>query len=248
MKKLIWTLVILVVVGVFGGRAWWLYQHRETDTNVVKIGVLSFLTGQYAKMGQDMTNGIILAKEEIDALNEKFKIQLIIEDGRGTPKDAVNAFNKIMFSQPQALIATGDNQVPPIAPLIIQHKLPTVLTMCHNNEPIKLNQQAKYLYKNSYPLAKFSEWFGEYAANKLNLKNISILSVKTLFGQESSENFKKGFETNGGHINTIQQYMTNDLDIKPQVLKAISGNPDAVFITGYGQEYVSCLNYLKELE
>ena len=37
MKKLIWTLVILVVVGVFGGRAWYLYQYRETSDNVVKV-------------------------------------------------------------------------------------------------------------------------------------------------------------------------------------------------------------------
>ena len=250
MKKLIWTLVILVVVGVFGGRAWWLYQHKETDTNVVKIGVLTFLTGQYAKMGQDMTNGIILAKEEINASSD-FKglnIQLVIEDGKGIAKDAVNAFNKILFHKVHALIATGDNQVPPVAPLIVQNKLPTVVTSCYNNEPIKLSKPEKYMYKNTYPLGKFSEWFGEYAAEKLNAKTVSILPVKTFFGQESAENFKNGFESRGGKINEIEYYTTVQMDAKAQVLKAISKNPDAVFVTGYGQGYVTVVNTLRELK
>ena len=196
MRKLIWTLVIVAVMAVFGGRAWYLHQHREIRDNVVKVGVLSFLTGQYAKMGQDMTNGIILASEEINTSLDYngTQIQLVIEDGKGIAKDSVNAFNKILFHNVQALIAMGDNQVPPVAPLIVQNKLPTVVTSCYNNEPVKQNKPEKYMYKNSYPLGKFSEWFGEYAAQRLNLKTISILPVKTFFGQESANNFKKGFE------------------------------------------------------
>ncbi len=58
MKKLIWGLVIVAVVAVFGGRAWWLYQHRETDTNVVKIGVLTDLSGFSSGTGHDTLVGI----------------------------------------------------------------------------------------------------------------------------------------------------------------------------------------------
>ncbi|MBE6446723.1 MAG: ABC transporter substrate-binding protein [Alphaproteobacteria bacterium] len=249
MRKLIWTLVIVTIVAIFGGRAWYLYQHRETSENVVKVGVLSFLTGQYAKMGQDMTNGIILATEEINTSPDYngTQIQLVIEDGKGIAKDSVNAFNKILFHNVQALIAMGDNQVPPVAPLIIQNKLPTVVTSCYNNEPIKQNKPEKYMYKNSYPLGKFSEWFGEYAAQKLNLKTISILPVKTFFGQESAENFKNSFEKNGGKITDIEYYTTTQIDAKALVLKAISENPDAVFVTGYGQGYITIINTLREL-
>ena len=38
------------------------------------------------------------------------------------------------------------------------------------------------------------------------------------------------------------------MDAKAQVLKAISKNPDAVFVTGYGQGYVTVVNTLRELK
>ena len=250
MKKTIITLCIVAVVAVFGGRAWYLYQHRETNDNVVKVGVLSFLTGQYARMGQDMTNGIILAKEEINASQDYngAKIQLVVEDGKAVPKEAVNAFNKILFHKVQALIATGDNQVPPVAPLIVQNKLPTVVTNCYNNEPIKLNKPEKYMYKNTNPLGKFSEWLGEYAAETLHFKTAVIIPVKTFYGQEGAENFKKGFENKGGKITDVEYYTASQMDVKALVLKAMSENPDAIFVTGYGPGYVAAISTLRELE
>ena len=96
-KKIFWTLLVIVLIALFAGRGWWLYNHRETDDSVVRVGVLSFLSGQYAEMGQDMTNGIILAKDELNASNPGFKIELIIEDGKAKAKDSVNAFNKLLF-------------------------------------------------------------------------------------------------------------------------------------------------------
>ena len=40
MKKRIWTLVILVVVAVFGGRAWYLHKQATAEKDVVKTGAL----------------------------------------------------------------------------------------------------------------------------------------------------------------------------------------------------------------
>ena len=77
MRKLIWGLVILVVVGVFGGRAWWLYQHRETENNALKIGLLTIQSGQYSQMGKEVNNGAILAMEEINSQTNT-KIQLFL--------------------------------------------------------------------------------------------------------------------------------------------------------------------------
>ena len=250
MKKIIITLCVVAVVALFGGRAYYLYRHRDTDDNTIKIGVLSFLTGQYARMGQDMTNGIILAKEEINASKNynNAKIQLVIEDGKAVPKDAVNAFNKILFHKVQALIATGDNQVPPVAPLIVQNKLPTVVTSCLNNEPIKLNKPEKYMYKNTNPLGKFAEWLGEYATETLHFKTAAIIPVKTFYGQEGAENFKNGFESKGGTITNIEYYTASQMDVKALVLKAMAQNPDAIFVTGYGPGYVAAISTLRELK
>ena len=55
MKKLILGLVILVVVAIFGGRAWYLHKQQQvekTDTRIIKIGAILPLTSGMSKTGR----------------------------------------------------------------------------------------------------------------------------------------------------------------------------------------------------
>ena len=45
MRKLIWGLVIVAVVAVFGGRAWYLHKQAEQNKDAIKIGVVVPLSG-----------------------------------------------------------------------------------------------------------------------------------------------------------------------------------------------------------
>ena len=95
MRKLIWTLEILVVVGVFGGRAWWLYQHRETDTNVVKVGGFLPLSGPLARDGVEFLKGLKIAQKQINSDNQyNFQINLQMEDSKFSGPQAVSLFNR----------------------------------------------------------------------------------------------------------------------------------------------------------
>ena len=55
MKKLIWGLVIVAVVAVFGGRAWYLHKQAEQNKDAIKIGVVVPLSG----FDENMTNRIV---------------------------------------------------------------------------------------------------------------------------------------------------------------------------------------------
>ena len=248
MKKWIWTFVILVVVGVFSGRAWWLYEHRETEKNVVKVGVLSFPSGQYAKMGQELNNGIILAVEEINASSDYKgkKIKLIMEDGKGVAKEAVNAFHKLKFNQIDALIATGDNQVPPVAPLIIQNKIPTILTIMGNSEFAKSNTP-KFMYQNYFSVLKGGEKLGEYLISAFWKKNFSVLVMNVPYSLECFEGFRNIYTQQGGVITTVEKFREHETDTRSLVEKIIAQKPDGILVVGYGQAYISLLNRLKEV-
>ena len=66
-KKLIWTLVILVVVGVFGGRAWYLYTQKQTEnTNekIIKIGAILPLTSIIAHEGQTTLESLKIVQKK----------------------------------------------------------------------------------------------------------------------------------------------------------------------------------------
>ena len=239
MRKLIWTLVILVVVVVFGGRAWYLYQHRDTDANVVRVGLVSVTSGLYAKMGQDFDNGVILAIEELNPTSDK-KMKLLIEDGKAVAKDAINAFNKLLFSGIDASLIIGDIQMPPLAPLVAEHKIPTVMTIMGNTAYLKHNQERLMYqiwpsnYGNSYAV-------GEYAKNDLKLNNVAVIKMGSIYGQDGA----KGFIDALGQKPVIEEEFKPDAtDLRPLVLKVLDTKPNAIFITGHGKAYNSIINHI----
>ena len=242
MKKLIWGLVIVVVVAVFGGRAWWLYQHKETGDNVVKVGILSFTSGQYAKMGQDLVNGIILAKEELANTKDGVKLQLFVEDGKAIAKDSINAFNKLLFHNVDSTIIAGDIQVPPVAPLVAEHKIPTVMTIMGNTGYLKYNQG--HLMYQIWPSNYGTSYaIGEYAKNDLKLNNVAIIKMGSIYGQDGA----KGFIDALGQKPVIEEEFKPDAtDLRPLVLKVLDTKPNAIFVTGHGKAYNAVINHIKE--
>ena len=96
MKKLIWTLVIVAVVAVFGGRAWYLHKQSTSELDVVKIGVLLPLTGPVARDGEDVLKGLKISEKDINE-NPKYnrKLKLVVEDNKFTPQGALSAYYKI---------------------------------------------------------------------------------------------------------------------------------------------------------
>jgi len=245
MKKLIWTLVILVVVGVFGGRAWWLYQHRDNNQkDTLNIGIVTF-RGAFAKMGQDVDNGIILANEQFSKSHPDIKIKLHFEDGKGVAKDAVSAFNKLMMHDIDALIVTGDNMVPVVAPLIAQHKLPAILTIVGSDDFVKHNSP-RYMHKNNFSIGKSAGQFADWVVKNNNIKTISVLAQHTVYALEGVKAFSDAAKENGVSVLKEEKFRETDTDVRPVVEKVLADNPDAIFVCGYGKAYINILNRLKE--
>ena len=241
MKKLIWGLVIVAVGAVFGSRAWWLYQHRETENNALKIGLLTVQSGQYAQMGQEVNNGAILAMEEINSQTNT-KIQLLLEDSKAVSKDALNAFNKLLFSNVKAAVVVGDNQILPTAHLIDEKGLPTVVVATGSIGYLKQNNK-HYMYHFSPSNYSCSFSVGKYAKDVLNLKKVAVLKMNSVFGEEGAKGFADGY---GQSPMVTEEFKMDEQDAKNSVLKILDSNPDGIYITGYGASYVSAIKRLKE--
>ena len=241
MKKLIWTLVIVAVVAIFGGRAWYLYQHRDTDANIVKVGLVSVNSGQYAQMGLDFNKGATLAIEELNKTADR-KMKLLIEDGKATAKDAINAFNKLLFDNIDVSIVIGDIQMPPIAPLVAEHKIPTVMTIMGNTAYLKHNQE-RLMYQIWPANYGYCYLVGEYAKNDLKLNNVAVIKMGSIYGQDGA----KGFIDALGQKPVIEEEFKPDAtDLRPMVLKVLATNPNAIFVTGHGKAYSTVINHIKE--
>ena len=62
----------------------------------IKIGWLSPLTGQWAEVGKDMTNGLLMYLEEVGYKAAGRQITLVREDTQGLPDTAVVKTRKVV--------------------------------------------------------------------------------------------------------------------------------------------------------
>src|SRR5262245_8748203 len=63
------------------------------SAQIVKIGVINSVTGPEAPIGENLTNGIKLAQE--DLAKQGTKVELISEDDTGKPQIAMSAMEKL---------------------------------------------------------------------------------------------------------------------------------------------------------
>ena len=62
--------------------------------NNVKIGFINSITGAEAPIGENLTNGVTLALEDLQARN--INVELIREDDTGKPEKAMAAFEQLL--------------------------------------------------------------------------------------------------------------------------------------------------------
>ena len=248
MKKLIWTLVILVVVGVFGGRAWWLYtqkQSENTNEKIIKIGAILPLTSIIAHEGQTTLESLKIAEKNINANPEYgFIVKLIVEDGKYTPKDSLNAFQKLMTNHIDALIVLGERPLNAITKFVNENKVPTLAIAGRTN----LNTLSPYFFKVPMSTTALTSAFGKYAVKEMGLKNIGVLYVDMDNGKDPAMAFIEAARKENANITAEEKYKQDEIDTKSQVIKIVNTDPDAILIIGFGDKsFPSSINYIREL-
>ena len=244
MKKLIWTLVILMVVGVFGGRAWWLYQHQETGANIVKIGAVLPMSGVVSDSNKKIVATLNVAKDIIEAenlLGDKH-ISYQLEDGKYTVKDSLAAFNKLIMDKPNTIIVLGDVPVYGLKTRIKENKIPTIALITGTADITKNNP---YLFRAFHANNVLAEKNSKFLLDK-GADTIAILRIKNNYGDDMANTFIEKFEQSGGKVLINESYAMDSLDVRPQIAKILNTNPKAVFITGSGTGYIAAFNQLKE--
>ena len=81
------SIKLFLIVGIFFSLLSSVGCHKKED-NVIKIGAILPLTGALAGFEEEYLRGIELATRDIK------NVEVIIEDGKGNPKESILAFNK----------------------------------------------------------------------------------------------------------------------------------------------------------
>ncbi|WP_261302491.1 branched-chain amino acid ABC transporter substrate-binding protein [Paenibacillus andongensis] len=200
----------------------------------ILIGLQLPLSGNEAKMGQDMKQAAELAVEKINGtggINGK-KIKLTAEDDACDPQTATAAANKLV-SQGVTAIVGGycSGATIPATGVYHQSGIPMVITAA-NSMKISDQKFPEIFMINGTTLHQ-AEIATDYMMKKKNAKKIAIIHDNSGYAKDLAERTKAAVTAAGGQVVVYDAINPDETDFSPLVSKLKQAQPDATYWTAY---------------
>ncbi|MBP2669450.1 MAG: branched-chain amino acid transporter substrate-binding protein [Deltaproteobacteria bacterium] len=211
-----------------------------------RIGVISIITGQGAGYGEAITNGIRLARDEVNARGEVY-IDLKIEDSSGKQEQALSAAQKLIHSEQVVAIIgpTLSNEMKVVGPEANASGVPIMGT---STTAKGITQIGKYVFRNALPESQAIPASIGMAVKKYNLRQVALLyGNDDVFTKSGFDTMKEVSENRKLRILTVQEFQKGQADYKAQLTKIASLRPDAVFCSALYEEGAVILSQARKM-
>ncbi|WP_033377158.1 ABC transporter substrate-binding protein [Desulfurispora thermophila] len=230
--------VALVVTGCGGAAS--NKSAGEGGEKVVKIGLITPLTGDVKTFGESTQNAFKLALEQAGMKAGDYKIEYVIADDRNDATEAVNVATKLI-SQDKVNCIIGpltSKTTIPVSELCNSQKIP-MLTNTATNPKVTVDngKRKEYAFR-----ACFIDPFQGAVAAKFALENLKKKTAAVLYDQGNDYTiglanvFKESFEKGGGQVVEFLAYSKDDTDFSAVLTKIAAKNPDILYLPDYYQK------------
>jgi branched-chain amino acid transport system substrate-binding protein len=202
------------------------------DPDVYKIGASFPMTGPGATFGTFFSQGSLLALEEINAAGgvKGKKLELVIEDNKVDPATGVAIYRKLVEVDKVPIVLITFTNVG-LAQLPIADETRTVAFTAAMITP-GLSEKSEWVFRNTVGADLESQAMAKYIYNERGLRRIAIIFQNQDAALAGAQEFKKAFEQLGGRVVAEESYDIGAVDLRPQLLKVRSANPEGIYNVG----------------
>lgn len=215
---------------------------------VIKLGVVTQLTGATATFGQENANGIVLAHTKLNKFKNN-KVSLHIEDDKSDAIESTNATRKlisvdkvkVMIGAPTSSLALAS------APIVQEAKIPFITPTATNERITKVGE---YISRACFTDDFQGVVMAKFAKNKLNLTNGLVLTeITSDYSKGLASAFVKEFKSLGGTLYDKEEltYSSKDTDFQSILRKIKRSKVQFVFLPGYYTEVGHILKQARAL-
>ncbi len=211
----------------------------------VKIGFINTMTGAEAPIGENLTNGVDLALE--DLAKKGVKVSLVKQDDTGKPDKAMGAMEQLASGDEVAAIVgpyTSAN-ANAVAKLAEQYKVPQVIPAAAKEEITK--QGYKYVFRLNAPAHQYAQSLLDAALSLGKPKTIAFVYESTDFGNSVSAAGKDYAKQKGLQIVGDEAYQKGAADYRSTLTKMKAANPDLVFMVSYVADAILLMRQSREV-
>ena len=211
----------------------------------VKVGVINSMTGPEAPIGENISNGIKLALEDLKA--KGVDVQVVSEDDTGKPQVGLSAMEKLATRDNVAGVvgAYTSAVTSAVARKAEQLKVPLVNPVASKEEITR--QGYKYVFR-------VSATTGDYAAILIDMAlalgkptTIGILNENTDFGTSGAKSARAYAEKRGLKVVFEEAYSKGSPDYRSTLVKLKGTNPEVVFLVSYVADAILLMRQSREI-
>ena len=241
MKKTLFICAVLLI-SVF-------YTGFSLAKDVVKIGLITPLTGDVKTFGESTKNAFNIALEEY-AKTGKYRIQPIIADDRNDPTEGANAALKLITQDKvAAIIGPLTSKVAiPVSEIANSNKTPMISGTATNPKVTFSDGKRKpYVFRACYTDPFQGTVGANFAIKQLKAKTAAVLyDVGNDYSKGLAEYFKTTFTKGGGNIIAYESYQKDDVDFSALITKVGIKKPEIIYVPDYYNKVALIAKQIRE--
>ncbi|HBE73003.1 MAG TPA: branched chain amino acid ABC transporter substrate-binding protein [candidate division Zixibacteria bacterium] len=201
----------------------------------VKIGVAGPMTGSDAKQGQDILNGVKLAVQEWNDRGGLLgkKIEILWEDDRSDPKEAVAVANKLVNLGAAAVVGHYGSSCTIPASAVYYESGVVQITPSSTNPDLTLREKRSTIFRACGRDDQQGAMAAQFVRDVLKRKRVAVIDDKTTYGQGLAREFEKNL---GLKPVAYEHIARGDKDFSAVLTKIKPLAPEVLYFGGYYSE------------
>lgn len=196
----------------------------------ITIGVNVSSTGPAASLGMAEKNAITLGPAVIAGQ----KVNYVVYDDATDTTNAVQNVKRLI-SESKADVLIGPSTSPAskaVTDTVAESKIP-MIQLSPGIAASSDDPKRRWIFSAPPADAVYAEALIRHMAKK-GVKTVSVIAVDDAYGENCTVAYRKLADQKGIKTLTVEKYKRADTSATAQVLKAMQGNPDAVYIASSG--------------
>jgi branched-chain amino acid transport system substrate-binding protein len=211
----------------------------------VKIGVINSITGPEAPIGEDITNGIKIALEDLKA--KGVEVEVVWEDDTGKAQVGISALEKLATRDNVAGVvgAYTSAVTSAVAKSAERYKVPLVNPVASKEEITR--QGYKWVFRVSATTGDYASVLLDMATSFGQPKTLAILAENTDFGTSGARSAKEYADKKGLKVVFNESYSKGSPDYRSTLVNVRNSKPDLVFMVSYVADAILLMRQSREL-
>ncbi|MCL5045359.1 MAG: branched-chain amino acid ABC transporter substrate-binding protein [Actinobacteria bacterium] len=211
---------------------------KKDSKEPIKIGIIGPISGQWALEGEGFKNASTLLADQINAAGGLLggrKIDLVIGDDKGDPKEAALVAQKLVTSKVVAVVGSYASSLTEPASNIFNEA--GLLQVTPSSTATKLTTKGfQKFFRTCFLDDRQGLFAAEFITGTLGKKNVAIIHDNTTYAKGLADWTKKYVEEKGGKVVFFDAITPGEKDFNTTITSMKAAKPEAIYFTGYFPE------------